>query len=258
MSTPFVIWTMQRTGGTTLTTLLKSFSEYPSLQHEPFNVERKLGWILQNWGANRDTAKMQSDISAALSDRPIIKHCYELVPEALNLALMKATSELGYRHIILDRRAEDLRILSLELAKQTGAWGKTAAEDVYRDIKSGEKTLAPLSLQQALDHLDRCHTRRLSLAKQMKESGLSPLVVHFEDVYTDPIAGKKRVREILSFVELNPLDFQNGRQRVAKALRTQGQNTESIMDLLPNLSVVKDKLQTAQKSQSFNFETCFL
>jgi hypothetical protein len=41
VSSPFIIWTMQRTGGTTLTDLLMSMSEHPGAEHEPFNWARK-------------------------------------------------------------------------------------------------------------------------------------------------------------------------------------------------------------------------
>ncbi|AXI46082.1 hypothetical protein C1J03_08665 [Sulfitobacter sp. SK012] len=67
MSHAYFIWTMQRTGGTTLAILLRRLSEHPSVEDEPFNLTRVFG------------------------------------------------------HIILDRRSERGRIVSLEQADATGA-----------------------------------------------------------------------------------------------------------------------------------------
>ena len=37
MSRPFIVWTMQRTGGTALAQTLMGLSEHPAAEHEPFN-----------------------------------------------------------------------------------------------------------------------------------------------------------------------------------------------------------------------------
>ncbi len=42
---PFIIWTLQRTGGTNLTVRLVELSGLESFPHEPFNIERIHGHI---------------------------------------------------------------------------------------------------------------------------------------------------------------------------------------------------------------------
>ena len=46
---PFIIWTLRRTGGTNLATRLMALSQYPKLEHEPFNPDRVHGHVTRNW-----------------------------------------------------------------------------------------------------------------------------------------------------------------------------------------------------------------
>lgn len=48
MSKAFFIWTMRRTAGTSLTTLLTGISEFNSVEHEPFNRDRKFGRFIKD------------------------------------------------------------------------------------------------------------------------------------------------------------------------------------------------------------------
>ncbi len=253
MSAPFIIWTMQRTGGTTLASLLSNLSEFPKIQHEPFNVERELGWITKGWRETDTPAKTRKNILDALEPRPIIKHCYELVPEKFNIELLTTTKKLGYKHFILDRRDEQKRILSLELAKLTGAWGGKGVRENYDSIRSGKTKLENMNKSRALAHMAKCYNSRLILSKQMKRCGVSPFVVYFEDVYSDLEAGKKRISEMLSFVDITPSDFDDYDKRVDEALLTRGQNSASIMDLVPNFLDVQNALDAEHKRQSFQF-----
>ena len=43
MSKPFFIWMMRRTGGTSLSSLLMTMSEFQGGEHEPFNEDRQYG-----------------------------------------------------------------------------------------------------------------------------------------------------------------------------------------------------------------------
>ena len=63
---PFIIWTLQRTGGTNLAKQSVSRSDlmcnqhesvsmdYKPLDHEPFNMDRVYGHITRQWMASRD------------------------------------------------------------------------------------------------------------------------------------------------------------------------------------------------------------
>src|SRR5579863_9787871 len=105
MSHPFIIWTMQRTGGTSLTDLLLEMSEHKAAEHEPFNRDRQFGAVTIAWAQTKDEEALRRALADLLAQRHLIKHTYELRDMQLNLALMEAAAR-DYRHIFLFRRDE--------------------------------------------------------------------------------------------------------------------------------------------------------
>lgn len=254
MSAPYIIWTMQRTGGTTLAALFAGLSEYQGIQHEPFNPERVLHWIHQNWLESRDPDKLRADLAKGLANTPLIKHCYELMPPELNRALMEVSSSLGYRHIILDRRAEPKRILSLELAKLTGAWGKQEAGKIYRSIEAGDVQLEAMDQARAMHHMAVCQSKRRELSDLLDSLSQTAFVIYFEDVYTDPEAGRRRIRDLVDFLEIKVDALDDYETRVNDALLKRGQNSSRIMESVPNIDEVRAALDAAFQKDPFLFQ----
>lgn len=246
MSSAYIIWTLRRTGGTTLAALLAGLSEHPAMEHEPFNPERRLGAVVRGWHDHQDKDQLRADLERVLAPRPVIKHCYELLPDAFNTMLMQVTRDLGYAHIVLDRRDEADRILSLELAKQTGAWGKQEAGKVLRELQMGVRRMAPFDAVEALHHKAVCAARRGWLDEAFSDAGIVPYAVFFEDVYTDPEAGRSEVANLLEFLGINPGDFPDFEQRRDEALLKKGQNSARLLDFVPNLLDVREALTPAQ------------
>lgn len=254
MSDPFVIWTMRRTGGTTFTSLLTTLSDHPGTQHEPFNPDRKFGQITRDWTTHKDTAGLMAGLDRALADRPLIKHCYELVPETVNLALIKAASARGYRHIVLDREAEVDRIISLELAKVTGAWGADEATGIYSEIAEGHRTLAPVDIDQACDHMAACATLRRWLASQFDAALHTPLLVYFEEIYGNFETGRRTIEEVLACLGITPGAHPQYEALLIEALTEKAQNSQSIADAVPNMDALRDRLEQVYATEGFRFE----
>ncbi|MFZ7094107.1 hypothetical protein [Primorskyibacter sp. 2E233] len=242
MSFPYIIWTMQRTGGTTLATLLATLSEHPGVQHEPFNQDRVFGHVAPHW---QDPARLRDEMAGVLAPRPVIKHCHELLPPVLNETLMEVSSELGYRHIVLERRAEADRILSLELAKITGAWGSDQARRIYRQIEEGGSPLDPIDIPRALAHMHHCAARRAALDALFEAHGQTPYRVCFEDIYTDPASGRILVEDALSFLAIDPKAHPQYEALVTEALLKKGQNSVRVADAVPNYDAARNQLVEA-------------
>ncbi|MEO1795595.1 MAG: hypothetical protein AAFR53_01095 [Pseudomonadota bacterium] len=255
MSDPFVIWTMRRTGGTTFTGLLTTLSEHKGTQHEPFNLDRKFGHVTERWTKDGDAAGLVSEMAQVLETRPLIKHCYELVPEMVNLALIRMTTELGYRHIVLDRGAEVDRILSLELAKLTGAWGAEQAADIYEEISAGTRALPEIEIKSARSHMVTCAKLRRWLAGQFDTAGHVPLLVYFEEIYGDFDAGKRTVEEVLDCLGIVPGTHKKYDELVREALTEKAQNSQSIAHAVPNFGAARAVLTKTYEKQGFRFET---
>lgn len=249
-----MIWTMRRTGGTTLASLLSTLSEHTGVQHEPFNNERMYGHISAAFAQTADAAQLRLDLRECLAKRPVIKHCYELMSHAFNEVLLEVTAELGYRHIILDRRNETDRIVSLELAYLTGAWGGDAAKKIYPAIEAGEVLLEPLNMQRAQHQMRLCHTRRQELAQKMAVAQIVPFVVYFEDVYSDPQAGRALIARLLAFLGIRPEDHADYEKLVSDALLRRGQNSAQILQAVPDVDAAIKTLMALHSSRAPVFE----
>ncbi len=142
---PFLILTLRRTGGTTLTQFLSSISPFPTVEHEPFNVDRIWGSLTRAFRATGDEAALRQAIDERLASRPNIKHCFEIHPKNLTKILIESAAEKNYNFLLLTRRDEAARLRSLFLAQATGAWGPKQAAQIYPEIIEGKRLLAPIS-----------------------------------------------------------------------------------------------------------------
>lgn len=146
MSHPYCIWTTQRTGGTTLSSILGSMSSHPVIQDEPFLIDRVLGCVYSEfWEVG---PQIFEDYSPLFFDvGGVFKHCFNgAVKLDFELALHKFTSSKGYKHIYLYRENVLNEYLSLALATVTDVWtyshrGKYDKEDAY------EVNLRPLGIK---------------------------------------------------------------------------------------------------------------
>ena len=241
---------MRRTGGTTLASLLATLSEYPGIQHEPFNSDRKFGHIAAEFALSGDEAQLRAALHDCLENRPVIKHCYELMSHAFNAAFMDVTTTLGYRHIVLDRRNETDRIVSLELAHLTGAWGGAAVQKIYPDIEAGEVTLEPLDATRALREMRLCNTRRKELSQAMATlDGVTPFVVYFEDVYSDPEEGRALIARVLEFLDIRREAHTDYEKLVDDALLRRGQNSSRILQAVPDVEATINTLKAEHAAQ---------
>jgi LPS sulfotransferase NodH len=253
LSAPYIIWTMQRTGGTTLAVLLAELSEHPKVKHEPFNVERPFGFVTRHWLSGGDDAQLAADMATVLDARPVIKHCHELVPTPLNRALMAASVARSYRHIVLDRRPETDRILSLKLAEQTGIWGWKSAREAYDAITADRQALKPLDVQAALAHLRHCQARRQALSALLHNANQTPFVIYFEDIYSDPSIGRENIRRLVEFLDIDPAEHPQYENQVSDALLNRGQDSGRILDLVPNIAEARAKLAAQAQMATFRF-----
>lgn len=197
---PFIIWTLRRTGGTNLAKALFSRSACPSVQHEPFNTDRLYGAITQAWLRDHDRAALDRGLDQLCAGKPLLKHCVEIMPRALNDALVEATLKNGYRHLFLYRRNPLDRLLSLHFASRSGIWGKRPASEQVLDEAF---FAAPLPIAKLLAHEKQCRLELEHLYEQICRQGQRPLVVAFEELYGDAPEEDAQRRVISLFERLH-------------------------------------------------------
>lgn len=202
---PYIIWTVQRTGGTNLAKRLDGLWVSQSTLHEPFMPTRVFGGISKAWSASENRAELYHAVRTVISRNPIIKHCVDTVPRTVpwevTKALASASVEAGYRHLFLYRRSAFDRLLSLFFAGATGVWMADqipVAEAVARfDALTGSaEPKAPGSVGGGLElpvdalvqHEQSCIARLQTIWNHLVSHGADVLSVAYEDIYASPDA----------------------------------------------------------------------
>lgn len=194
MSNPFIIWTLQRTGGTNLTAGLVELAGLKSAPHEPFNPGRRYGHITQAWRETQDRATLKEAVAEVAARGEVIKHCVETVPWEVTEALVEATHAAGYRHLFLYRQHANERLLSLHFAKQTNIWGPdvkklrelTSAPELTDKASAPGEEVGPVPVEKLLAHERFCLERLEKVWRRLQDLGAQPVAVSYEEIYRAP------------------------------------------------------------------------
>lgn len=177
---PFVIWTLQRTGGTNLTKHLSQRSPFKPVQQEPFNKPRIYGEITKAWLADRNAEALRAAVTEVCARHELIKHCVEMVPLEVSRALAECASAAGYRHMFLYRRDPLGRILSKEYAQRTKVWGPSHIAKAENDA---EAFVTPLDVAQLLKEETR-NVDWLNRVWKLLHAHKAPVTtIAYEDLY---------------------------------------------------------------------------
>ena len=239
MSYPFIIWTMQRTGGTALTELLMDISEHPGAEHEPFNWDRQFGAITMAWNRSHDTAALSRSLSEILAQHYLIKHTYELRDMRFNAALLEAAAKTSYRHVLLVRRDELARLVSKFVAEANGTWFKDYASRVYAKVREGERRLAALPVAKVVTAYDRCREVTAGIRKWLSDLGVEVHEVAYEDLFLGERAEReRRLAALFDFLGFTGEAIAPHREEIEEKIFAPGQDTRSILEFIPNLGEV--------------------
>lgn len=100
-----------------------NLSSFTKTDHEPFLEDRAFGYVTRHWLKERDSIVLAADVRKICSRGVLIKHCVENVPWEVTEALIDASRNSGYKHLVLYRRNALERLLSLYHAMNSGRWG---------------------------------------------------------------------------------------------------------------------------------------
>lgn len=215
---PFIIWTLQRTGGTNLSSKLMAVGEFPAAQHEPFNKERDFGYITAHWQANKNHAFLNEEIRKICEKNTLIKHCVETVPLAVTDTLLTESIKAGYNHLFLYRKNSADRLLSLHFAQKTGLWGANMAKfqrqtgakeaNTNLDSKTVDTTFnhEKLPINQLLTHERECIKQLGQVWSKCIELGGQPYKIAYETLYSaqNSTSAVQKLQKLLDFLGLAP------------------------------------------------------
>lgn len=232
---PFIIWTLRRTGGTSLRQMLYWLSRHAAWQDEALNRERELGHITRGFDQDGDRARLDSAMAEVAAARKNLKHCIDTVPYHVTSALLRQTVAAGYGHVVLLRLDETDRQISLALARATKAWGPTEAEEIYAAIREGRTALEPLNLNHIRDQLERDAAALGRLMRLLMLHRVRHTMIFFEDLYAGPFRARvTALRGLAGTLGLGRAE-EKPDNAFRGALMNRSQDTRSIFPFVPNL-----------------------
>jgi hypothetical protein len=226
---PWIIWCQQRTGSIALFNALVKVSDHPAAESEPFD-----GSIEKRQFSDVSNSRMRdASLAKICAEGWLIKHVFDRLPLDFNLALARATTKAGYRHIHLKRRYELARLLSLGLAEQKALWVKCeTTEQSIQDILAGKRSLQPLPI----DDLIRRSREAGAQWRRIEKSLPALYTVFTEDIFRPNIVVRRsHITRLLSILGID-FDRAGG---VDEALRYSGQRSWRLAHLVPNIDELR-------------------
>lgn len=206
-SPPFIIWTLQRTGGTNLAHKLIRKSGLKKTQDEPFNKKRELGYITCNWLEEGDKSKLKEHMEEVCKSQRCIKHCVEQVPWEISEELARQSLIAGYKHLFLYRKNPLNRLLSMEYARRTGVWGPSHIHKAEKDNLIFEK---PLNINRLCIHEKRCSELLYFVWNLLLSNGATPMCLAYEEIYgEDYQLAKTKIINVLSYLGIHSSNEEN-------------------------------------------------
>ena len=175
----FIIWTLQRTGGTNLAHHLFGRADMRGIQHEPFNKGRVFSHVTEQWLESKNEDLLASQMKEIVGRGLAIKHCVELVPLEISHALAKAACEAGFKHLFLYRKSALDRLLSLHFAQETGIWGPNEKNQATKALGA----IAPLPIAKLVHHEKRCIDLLNKMWSYLLAHNAKPLALSYDQLY---------------------------------------------------------------------------
>ena len=237
MQSPFIIWTLRRSGGTNLGAALFNASSFSGIQHEPFNGDRVFGYIVKQWKEDKNNEQLRINIREVLKSKPLIKHCFEIMPDELNLILAEESQAIGYQHLFLYREYAADRLLSLNYSLLTGVWGKQHAKSVSveKEIFSSE-----IDVDHLIQHEKQCRRKMYLIYNALLHMKVKPLALTFENLYRGSYEYSKALTKhtffLLGLESEAPSD-----DKLFTMLRGGGQGTKDKYMVFPHAQLLVDE-----------------
>lgn len=241
---PFIVWTLQRTGGTNLTQRLMDRSNLMSIQHEPFNLGRLHGEITKQWMETKDESVLAEEMLNIATRQIIIKHCVEIVPWEITCALANAAAGFGYQHLFLYRKNARDRLLSLHFARETGVWGPKMKKELDENTE-----IQPIDVKSLIAHERKSIVSLQRVWQHLVDLNIEPLALSYEEIYSvDADQAIKNLLPILKKLGLSQ-DIKNDSAFAMEVIGRGDQGTRKQYQNIPGISELEEALQ---HTPSFN------
>lgn len=230
MSYPFLIWTVQRTGSTTLASILAHLSENKVIEHEPFNTGRMLDYQ----GKEELLVKQLQEIKG---EKFCIKHCWNVHAPNSNQLILKHLLQDNYRIILLQRDNILAMEISRQLAKQTGIWGKNNNSE----NTSSFSNLSPLDISQMQKQINSYKAQLNEYKSQFKHEHIPYSNISYEQLFDGSLEKRlKMIEEVCKFLNIDSQMMKNKSQEIKELLMNYKQNNSEMYQNIPNVKEIQE------------------
>lgn len=180
-----MVWTLRRTGGTTLQKILSLAYDEGRVYAEPFNWDRAFGRYSKRLAQGGTAAEFYQSLLPEF-ERPLtIKHCVELMQRKVNAALFSTSLLQDFRHVILYRRNELKRIQSLVIAESTAFWGQSQVDAYDAYLADHPELIKRVDYDRTLKIVDFGIEQLRAVRAALTEWNIGFVELRLEDLYAD-------------------------------------------------------------------------
>lgn len=249
MAKPFIVFTLRRTGGTSLMGFMKRISPYHSLEDEPFNKNRSLGYIANLFsqdppyedGPDPNLRKGKAEVRRLLKSKVNFKHCIDVVPFGLTKYIASQAIRNDYRIFVLTRDHHENRLRSLVVALHFNIWGPDQSKTRTADIVDQKGAIAPVSIEELERQIKSDFSRFGLFLMHLNQMDIEYTWLSFEKLYKNRDELREHSKIIANHLEI-PLTKD---EAFSEFFSNRRQNTSHLLDLIPNKNEV---IKTIRKS----------
>lgn len=225
----FAIWTVQRTGSTTLAKILEQVTTR-EVQHEPFNRDRQFSY-------HGDLSILQQHLQQLSSQEFCFKHCWNVHSEESNMLLLNFLLKQGYSVILLERCNVLAMEISRQLAKQTGVWAKKQSDD--RQPLPEDVALLPFNLLEMKKKI-KAYKSKLSFYRDWFTCNQVPLLeIGYEELFTGNLDDRlNQVGQVLRFLSVPGERLSENHGPIVSLLSDYKLNGSDMYRQIPNLGEI--------------------
>ncbi|MGB3405206.1 MAG: tetratricopeptide repeat protein [Microcoleaceae cyanobacterium] len=232
MSHHFFMWTVRRTGGSSLKRSLEHISDHPVIQAEAFNADRILGY-------DNEEEKLLQRFEKIRGKHYCIKHCWELHKPKFNNMILNFAKQEGYRFILLTRENVLEMLISLELAYQTKVWGRGQIGNISNYEK---REFSPLNLQRMRKNCDKYEASLVKNRELLVQKQLKWMEISHEQLYKGSEESRfSHFNRMCQFLDISQSKIDENHDVLYNELVNQKQNSSKVYSQIPNILRVQQE-----------------
>ena len=232
----YCLWTARRTGGTSLSYILRILNNLPTAQDEAFNPERIFGLLSYEYFNMNNKHAFESYRDIFFREKVCFKHSYGNLNAEFQSKLFAFLSELEYSHIHLCRENKLQQYLSYILAERSNIWSSRDTQ-AYLNLEAFDVDLKKLGI-----YIKRNEQQQAFITRILDER--NSLNVSFEELFTGSLDESiNAIQKIMQFLSIPESALEENYDIIKNVITQSSQNSRDYYKLINNYVAVEKLIQ---------------